>query len=198
MNQPDFERAKQYVLARLETELSPHLYYHSLRHTRDDVLPAVERLAGLAGITGEPLLLLQTAALYHDVGWVEQGVNHELIGAKIASATLPQFGYNEEQIAIIFGLIMATRWPQFPHTPLEEMICDADLDSLGRIDFFVTSQLLRLELLLQGTEINQRSWHELQREFLTEHSYFTAVAIALRGERKEKNLAEIKNLLNCF
>ena len=35
----DYERAKQYALGRLAGELSPHLAYHSLRHTRDDVLP---------------------------------------------------------------------------------------------------------------------------------------------------------------
>lgn len=40
MGQPDFEQAVQYALGRLERELSLKLCYHSLEHTRDDVVPA--------------------------------------------------------------------------------------------------------------------------------------------------------------
>ena len=71
MNQPDFERAKEYALKRLEKELPPDLLYHNLEHTRDIVVPAVERLAAMEGIEGEALLLLRTAAYYHDLGFVE-------------------------------------------------------------------------------------------------------------------------------
>ena len=45
MNPPDFQRAKQSALERLEQELPATLIYHCLAHTRDDVVPAVERLA---------------------------------------------------------------------------------------------------------------------------------------------------------
>lgn len=45
MNQPDWERTKEYILARLSKELAPDLTYHGVHHTRDDVLPAAERLA---------------------------------------------------------------------------------------------------------------------------------------------------------
>src|SRR5688500_819275 len=37
--QPDYEAALRYALDRLERELSPNLFYHSLQHTRDDVFP---------------------------------------------------------------------------------------------------------------------------------------------------------------
>jgi uncharacterized protein len=53
MHQPDFERAKQYALERLEQDLSPALTYHCLTHTRDDVMPAAERLAALKRVIGE-------------------------------------------------------------------------------------------------------------------------------------------------
>src|SRR5690242_17751567 len=55
--QPDFARAHAYALARLERELSPALCYHSVAHTRDDVVVAAERLAALEGVDGEALLL---------------------------------------------------------------------------------------------------------------------------------------------
>jgi uncharacterized protein len=195
MNVPDFERARRYVIRRLETELPANLYYHGIHHTRDDVLPAVERLADLMGVTGEALLLLRTAALYHDIGYVEQRQGHEKIGVRIAKESLPGFGYHQSQIWIIADLITATHWPQEPHSVLEEIICDADLDTLGREDFFVTSQLLRREMMTYGAEVHLREWHELQLDFLTQHHYFTAAAKALRDEGKRSNIAEIRRLL---
>jgi uncharacterized protein len=197
MKHPDFDRAQEYALRRLHTELPPKLYYHGVHHTRDDVLPAVERLATMAGVTGEPLLLLRTAALYHDIGWIERRRGHEEIGVRIAQEVLPRFGYNSAQLRAICSMIRATRVPQSPQTPLEELLCDADLDSLGREDFFVTSQLLRLEMLAHGRKISLCEWHKIQLEFLTTHNYFSATARELRGPGKQKNIQEVRELLNC-
>jgi uncharacterized protein len=193
--QPDFEAAKQYVLGRLAAELPRDLYYHGLHHTRDDVYPAVGRLAVLAGLHGEEFMLLETAALYHDVGYIERYARNEEIGAAMAREILPQFGYNEAQIAIISDLIMATQLPQSPKTVLEQILCDADLDSLGRKDFFVSSQSLRLELMAYGPSYNLRQWYEIQQQFLSQHTYFTATARALRNTGKQRNLMEIESLL---
>ena len=41
MSQPDFDAARDYALARLAREVSRELHYHSLAHTRDEVVPAV-------------------------------------------------------------------------------------------------------------------------------------------------------------
>jgi uncharacterized protein len=197
MKHPDFNRAREYALRRLHMELPPKLYYHGIHHTRDDVLPAVERLTSLAGVTGEALLLLRTAALYHDIGWIEERSGHEAVAVRIVRENLPRFGYDEGQLRAISGMIRATQVPQTPRTHLEELLCDADLDSLGREDFFVTSQLLRLEMMAQGEEIGLREWHRIQLHFLTRHHYFTAVARSLRGPGKEKNIREVRELLTC-
>jgi len=62
MNAQSFEQAKNYSLHRLEKELSPGLFYHSLEHTTHDVVPATEKFAAGEGIQGENLTLLLTAA----------------------------------------------------------------------------------------------------------------------------------------
>jgi uncharacterized protein len=105
---PDFERARQYALERLERELAASLTYHSLAHTRDEVVPATERLAAMEGVTGEPLLLLRTAAYFHDLGFVERRSGHEVASAQIAEQVLPGFGYSLAQIQAIRGMILAT------------------------------------------------------------------------------------------
>ncbi len=193
---PDFERAKRYVLGRLARELPPDLFYHGIHHTRDDVLPAAERLARLAGVTGEPLLLLKTAALYHDVGFIERYDRNEPIGARIARETLPDFGYTPAQIDAIAEMILATQLPQSPRTFLAALLCDADLDSLGREDYLRTSLWLRDELAAHGMPIPLREWYARQHRFLSEHTYFTDAARTLRRAGKLKNIALLENLLH--
>lgn len=195
MKQPDFDRAKQYALARLENELDPRLSYHSLAHTRDDVLPAVTRLALLAGVGPTERLLLETAALYHDIGFIEARLGHEVISARIAAAALPGFGYSESQVATISDLILATKVPQSPSTHLEALLCDADLDSLGRKDFFALSGRLHRELGAYGQPLTAQEWYATQLQFLQNHSYLTATAAQLRNAGKRKNIAATKKRL---
>ena len=195
MTQPDFEQAQHYALDRLERELSPKLVYHSLRHTRDDVLPAAERLAPVEGVAGEELLLLRTAAVYHDIGFVKQRVDHEDVGARIAAEVLPRFGYNPAHIAAIGGMIMATKLPQSSRTLLEKILADADLDVLGRDDFLTRNQDLRAELAAYGTLATDEQWYTNQLKFLEGHRYFTAAARSLRDPQKQKNIAALRVLL---
>jgi uncharacterized protein len=195
MNQPDFERAKQYVLGRLEKELPPDLYYHGIHHTRDDVLPAAERLARLERLPVEELLLLRTAALYHDTGYIEDYYNNEEIGLRIAYETLPYFGYQPADIEAVGRIIMVTRLPQCPQNLMEQIICDADMDSLGRKDFFITSHRLRLELTIYDSPVTLHDWYPRQLAFLEGHRYWTAGARNLREAGKQNNIHEIKQLL---
>ncbi|GAG77716.1 unnamed protein product, partial [marine sediment metagenome] len=94
--------AKTDILKKLrhKFEREKKLYFHNHIHTKD-VLNAVKRLAELEGISERKLLLLKTAALYHDAGFLKQYENNELIGARIAEETLPRFGYTKKQIETI-------------------------------------------------------------------------------------------------
>jgi len=196
MISPDVEAACQYALQRLRDELSPDLHYHSLAHTQSDVVPATERLATATGVTGSDLALLRTAAWYHDLGFVAGHSNHEATGAAIAAAVLPGFGYSGDQVAAIRAMIMATRLPQSPVTQLEELLADADLDSLGREDFLKQSLALRGEIAASGTCYELDDWYRRQLSFLQNHRYFTTEARRLRDIQKQKNIALLQALLS--
>jgi len=189
---PDFESAQKYVLFCLESQLSPDLFYHNLSHTMDDVLPAATRLGHLAGIPEDDLLLLQTAALFHDIGFIEQYDDHETSSVKIATAQLPRFGYTTSQIERITPLIAVTKLIETPENLLEELIRDADLDVLGRDDFLVRSYHLWEEENIYKTPVSKEEWHLRQIHFLESHSYFTAVSQALRNEGKRQNIEKLK------
>jgi ligand-binding sensor domain-containing protein/class 3 adenylate cyclase len=187
----NYMKAERTILNLLEERLSPKLYYHSIWHTKD-VTAAVERIALLEGITDEGLFLLKSAASYHDAGFIEQYDKNEPIGVKLAEEHLPKHGYSESQLATIKELIYATQIPHKPKNKLEEIICDADLDYLGRDDFHEIADKLRRELREHGKISSDRKWDEMQVSFLTQHKYFTASSIALRQEKKLKHLEEIK------
>jgi uncharacterized protein len=152
----------------------------------------------MEGIGEEDRLLLLTAALFHDLGFIQEREDHELIGAQIAARVLPDFGYSEEQVQIIVGIIMATKLPRSPANLLQEIMADADLDVLGREDFWITSLALRAELEANGSRSTDEEWYRSQLEFLKEHEYFTVSAKALREEKKQRNIQELVSIINSF
>jgi uncharacterized protein len=198
MSQSNFEDARAYALQRLERELPPALTYHSLAHTRDDVAPATLRLAAITGVAGEQRMLLHTAAYYHDIGFVIQRADHELVGVRIATEVLPGFGYSPAQIEIIRGLIMATKLPQSPRTILEQLLADADLDALGRTDFMTRNQALRDEFAAYGAHWDDLSWAHEQLYFLSSHQYWTPAARQVRGEQKQRNIELIAKMIERY
>ena len=188
MTLPDFRSASQHAIELLEHKLSISYTYHSMKHTCEEVVGMTDRLATLEGIDGIERVLLITGAYFHDIGFTLQRDNHELVGAHYASCVLPQFGYTQSQIKVIEGIILATRIPQNPKNLLEEIVDDADLDSLGRVDFWNRSLALRSEMALWGMYFTDQEWCERQRMFLHQHHYFTASAKQLRDEQKQNNL----------
>jgi len=191
----EYELAKEYIVDRLDKELSPSLYYHSLSHTFD-VYESATRLARMENLSTHDLRLLQTAAFYHDSGMLMTYDGHENASIEIVNEVLPGYNYNNEDIHKINQMIMATKLPQNAHSKLEKIICDADLDYLGRDDFFLIAHRLKLEWLERGTKHTLRQWYEGQIKFLEQHRYFTQSAKQLRLEKKKQNLKEIWELFN--
>ena len=190
----DFQAAKDYIITRLKNELSATLYYHGLQHTFD-VHDTAEKLAALEGVSGDELILLKTAALFHDAGFIEQYSHNETIAVKIIKHVLPKFNYDERQINIIANIIMATDMSKPPQTILQKIICDADLDYLGSIYFKESADLLKKELNANGFEYNNQQWDEIQIKFLEKHNYHTQSSINKNNTAKQKHMDEIKERL---
>jgi len=86
--------------------------------------------------------------------------------------------------------------PQTPRNDEQALLADADLDSLGRDDFFPTSKALWHERAACGMDIPWLTWLQIQLQFLQTHHYFTPVAQALRGAGKLKNIEMLQRLLS--
>lgn len=190
----NYYKAERYIMKLLDQQLSPKLHYHSVGHSKD-VVNAVERIALLENVTDEALFLLKSAANYHDAGFIEQYDANEPVGARLAGEILPRFGYTQADINVIQELIYATRIPHDPQNHLQEILCDADLDYLGRDDFHEIADNLRRELKEHGKIQSDRQWDEIQVGFLKMHKYFTKTAIETRREKKMKHLKEVQERL---
>ncbi|MBU2018933.1 MAG: guanylate cyclase, partial [Bacteroidetes bacterium] len=190
----NYYKAERHIIRILEKGLSPNLYYHCITHTKD-VVRAAESIAIQEGVTDEGLYLLKSAATYHDAGFVEDYDKNEPIGARMAEEILPNYGYTSEQIEQVKRLIFVTEIPHKPQSHLEEIMCDADLDYLGRDDFHEIADRLRRELKEHGKINSDRQWDEIQVNFLTNHVYFTKTSYRNRHDKKIKNLYEIKKRL---
>jgi adenylate cyclase len=194
----DYKAASEYILSRLRNELSTDYYYHNVAHTLD-VLQATETIAASEGITDEgTLLLLKTAALYHDCGFLEIYPDNETAGARIAADILPEFGYSPEQIETIGRIILATALKASPETIEESIVKDADLDYLGRDDYKLLSLRLKQEWEHQALHKTMPEWYELQISFLTNHRYYTKTALAQREPIKQRQLEETKKTLQMW
>lgn len=193
----DFKAAKAYALQQLHDGLSADLTYHGRHHTIDVYKTATE-YARQEDVHGEDLTLLRTAALYHDIGFLDTYRGHEARGCEMSRAVLPGFGYSEEQIERICGMIQATALPQTPHNHLEQILCDCDLDYLGRTDFYHIGFTLFEEFKAYGILKTEEDWNRLQINFLTQHHYFTRTANRLRQPMKEQHLAEIQRVVDEY
>jgi len=190
----DHQGAKAFILLKLREELPPQRTYHCLEHTLDVYASAID-IAEKEQVTGEDLVLLKTAALFHDAGFTMQDHDHEEAGCRIAHAELPQYGYAEEQVVRVAAMIMATR---IPHQPLDRfamILCDADLDYLGRADFMRVGDTLFEELRSYGVLSTEKEWDTVQVRFLEEHRYFTRTSQLARDPLKQHHLERLQERL---
>lgn len=191
INVEKFEQKKEWILRKLARELPSNLTYHNVAHTLD-VLEQSEKIALRENIKDEyDLLLLKTAALFHDTGFLVVYKGHEEASCKIFKEDFSS-EFNIDEIGKISGMIMATKIPQTPHNLLEQIICDADLDYLGREDFEPISNNLRTEFLTFNVVSDKKEWEEKQIKFFEAHKYFTVSSNNLRNTTKELHLQKLK------
>ncbi len=186
---PDFVAAEKQIIELLEKQM-PKLQYHNIDHIYD-VLNASLLIAQAEQMPEEEVRLLRLAALYHDAGFIHSPKNHEERGAEMAKEMLPAYGLNTTQIELISSMILATRIPQSPVNNLERVLCDADLDYLGRDDFYEIGGRLLEELKAQGVVETEREWNLVQKTFLESHRYHTKFSKENREAKKHQHIQEI-------
>jgi len=189
-----FMEIQEEVLDFMEHRLPSNLYYHNIKHTID-VITEVELIGWAEGVSLENIFLLKLAALFHDTGHTISYKDHELYSVEIAIERLKNYDFNDEQIKTVCRLIHATKMPPKPNDLLEQIICDSDLDYLGRIDFIPVSNNLYNELKEREMVGALNEWNKMQLQFISNHQYFTKTARGLREVNKQQQIERLEQLI---
>lgn len=186
------QEAKQYVTLLLTNNLSKNIKFHTLQHT-EEVVEACRLLAEAMQVNQEDRFVLLLAAWFHDTGYTS-GTSKDHEAASIVIADQFMVTHNIEVVVQnkVRACINATRMPQSPDTPLEQIICDADLFHLGTDAFDEKNKLLRQELNEFGdNDVSKKDWRKINIRFLERHEYFTSYAKEKLQPVKERHLADL-------
>ena len=177
---------------------NPSLLYHNYNHTAS-VVRACDIISLNMGLGKQDRMTLHLAAWFHDLGYFTNPQEHEALGADMAEAYFRKKGLDEDRIEEIRNCILATRMPQQPTTLMEQIICDADLISLGNRDEEYLSSLLREEMLeIKHQEFTEEEWLKFNLSFLRNHFYFTSFARNEFDKQKRKNIELLEEKLETL
>ena len=197
------EHAYLEVYALLEN-LPKNLFYHKRSHTLEYVYPQALRLARTEGISPDNRLLLATAALFHDTGFLDQYAANEPFGAARGREYAGQ-SYNRvlrQGAQTIYEAIVNTNMKEPPKNLIERILRDADLSVIGMPEFHHWNDNLRWECRKHEKEspamyefaTDDKKWATSQLAFLEKQTWFTASARRLYENQKQENIALFKRM----
>jgi len=194
----ELELAKENAINILRKSLPDYLTYHCVEHTLDVYNETFRIAQSEKTANKEDITIVLTAAAYHDIGFVNSELNHEQQSSLICMEHLPNYGYSDEQINRVCNVIMATKIPQTPNSHLAEILCDADLDYLGREDFETIAETLFQEFKFRKIISDREKWDNIQVNFFNSHHYFTNTNCELRNHQKAINLQKILETIKTY
>ncbi|HEY9123005.1 MAG TPA: adenylate/guanylate cyclase domain-containing protein [Bacteroidales bacterium] len=179
------------VIEKLINGLPKNLYFHNVERVKE-LFNLVDLYSRAEEMSDEDKLVVKTAALLADVGYIQSYDEHEEYSIEFAKDFLPRFKYNQEQIEKICALIDITKQNRKPQNKLEEILLDAEMNYLSRADFVSLNEQLFKEQLEHGKIESKEDWVKMQVVLLSNHKYYTQVANVLRDVNPD---SQIENLL---
>ena len=122
--------------------------------------------------------IAETAAWFHDIGFLVSTEDHESESQKMASKYLSSEGIPKDVIDRVHKCIEATRMPQDPgDDPLAAVVCDADMSYLSEDFYIERTMLLRAEWNnTREKQISKKDYYLETIELFNNHQYYTEYA----------------------
>ncbi len=182
------EKTDDFVLELFKDKLDEKFVYHNYTHTKRVVKSTREIIDNSEiGVKEKNALLL--AAWLHDTGYTRSEDEHEEHSSHIAQEYLEEQGVDSDLISEVKRLIMATKFNGVPDGKLEEIMRDADSSHFAKDYYKETSELLRKELNLRGTDYSAKEWRNENIKVFTElHRYYSPYAVKNWNVTKNENL----------
>jgi uncharacterized protein len=192
------ENSSNYVTQLFREQQPVWAVYHDLLHTIETFNGCLEIGIG-SGLSKEELEIICISAWFHDTGYLFTVEEHEERSSEIALNFLEKNGYPGDKINTVINCILATKTTVDPQDLLESVICDSDLISLGKSDYFETNDLLRVEMeLRQNIKISEHTWLERSLTFLSAHKFYTDYARLKFNPQLEINLKNLQKKIDAY
>ncbi len=189
---PRLKIVDQYIRELFRDELPAGIKFHDANHTlhpTKGVVAVANKIAISENISEHYRELLIAAAYFHDTGYIREYDKNEPIAARMAGRILKLIGYKPKEIEKIQSMILSTDLDREPITHIEKILCDADLDNLGREDFFKLDGKLREGRGARGLDVSDDAkWYQGTLAIMKKHQYYTESQKNLREKGKQKNL----------
>jgi predicted metal-dependent HD superfamily phosphohydrolase len=170
------DKSSKFVSKIFEEKLPEWAVFHNLQHTIETVNGCLEIGKG-SNLTEDDLEIVCIAAWFHDIGYIFNADGHEEKSVEICEKFLKSNDYPPNKINKAINCILATKIINHPENLLQFIICDSDLISLGRTDYFAMNDLLKLEIEMRsGKKISDEQWLRRSAKFLSSHNYYTEYA----------------------
>jgi len=196
-HRPRLKIVDQYIRELFRDELPDGIKYHNADHTlhpTKGVVAVANNIAISENISEHDRELLITGPIFMILVTLENMKKNEPIAARMAGRILKLIGYKPNEVEKVQKMILSTDLEREPKTHVEKIICDADLDNLGREDFFKLDGKLREGRRARGIDVSDDAkWYRSTLEVIKKHQYYTESQKKLREKGKQKN---IKRLLN--
>jgi uncharacterized protein len=197
---PRLRIVDQYIRDLFRDELPSSIQYHDANHTlhpTKGVVAVANRIAISEGIAEHDRELLIAAAYFHDTGFIREYDKNEPIAARMAGRILKLIGYSSSEIEKIQRMILSTDLDKEPKTHAEKILCDADLDNLGREDFLSLDGRLRKGRGARGVDVSDDvKWYQGTLGLMQKHQYYTRSQKDLREKGKQINIRKLLNKLD--
>ncbi|MCB0785705.1 MAG: HD domain-containing protein, partial [Flavobacteriales bacterium] len=185
------EKARLHVRKAFQA-LPEHLLFHDLEHTLS-VTRAALAIGQAMRCSPHELLLLETAALFHDTGYLRAYAGHEDESAAMAAAFLRREHVAEADVDRVRRLILATRYDASPRSRLQRILRDADSSKAGQVDFEEWSERLRREQEhVRERPLGEAEWAEENLAYLEHHRFHTEHARQRYGRQRRLNLERVR------
>ena len=189
---PRLKIVYQYIRELFRDELPNGIKYHDADHTLDPtkgVAAIANKIALAENIPEHDRELLITAAYFHDTGYIREYDKNEPIAARMAGRILKLIGYKPNEIEKIQNMILSTDLAVEPKTHLEKILCDADLDHLGRPDFLELDAKLRQGRRNRGVDVSDdEKWYRGTLDLMKNHKFYTESQKISKEKEKQKNI----------
>jgi predicted metal-dependent HD superfamily phosphohydrolase len=163
-----------YVEKLFNERLPEGISYHDLEHTKY-VAHQARIIGRKSRLTDTEQDIAETAAWFHDIGFLSSTEDHETESQKMAREYLSSHGVPDEVIDRVHFCIEATRMPQDPGDDMiAAVVCDADMSYLSEDFYIQRTRKLREEWNnTREKKISKKDYYIETIELFNNHAYHT-------------------------